>query len=173
MDNVALFFLIFNLNGSSPSLDKLMIFGADYLLYITILLVFILGIRGGVKDKKALLLILLTWPIAVLMIKIIHLFSIEPRPFIQYNFSPLINQYSDASFPSRHATIMAIPAFAYIYYKSKWALLFILLMLWVGTARVFVGVHYPIDIVGGILIAIASLLVAVQIKNFLKIRFFS
>ena len=173
MDNAALFFLIFNLNGSSIGLDKLMIFGADYLIYITILLVFILGIRGGIKDRKTLLLILLAWPIAVLIIKIIHLFFIEPRPFIQYNFSPLINQYSDASFPSRHATTMAIPAFAYIYYKSKWAMLFIILMFWVGTARVFVGVHYPIDILGGILVAIASLTVAVRIKNFLKIRFFS
>ncbi len=173
MDNVAIFFIIFNLNGLSSGLDKIMVFGADFLIYLMIILMFILGFKGGIKEKKVLLLALLAIPISIIIIKIIHLFFMEQRPFVQYHFSPLIFEKTDASFPSRHATMAAVIAFAYAYFKSKWALLFVLLMLWIGTARIFVGVHFPIDIIGGFVVAIFSLIVAVKFKNFLKMRFFS
>lgn len=170
MDNVTLFFLIFNLNGASNSLDKLMIFGSEYLIYLMIILMIVLSIRKGIKNKKALLLALLAIPISVLLIKAIHIFFVEQRPFVQYHLSPIIAQKTDASFPSRHATISAVIAFAYTYFKSKWAPLFLLLMLWVGSSRIFVGVHFPIDIIGGFVVAAISLAIALFLIKFLKLK---
>lgn len=167
MDNVGLFFAIFSLKDKFPNLDNLMIFGAEYLIYVTIILMIILGIKGNAKEKKALILAILSIPIVVIMIKIVHIFFYEPRPFVNFHFHPLINNTIDASFPSRHTSIVSTIAFAYTYYKSKWAPVFLLSLLWVGISRIYVGVHYPLDIVGGFLVGILSLTTALKIKKLL------
>ena len=71
MSNQDLFFLIFNLNKQSPILDQLMIFGATSLIYLVFLLCVILAFKGAMKEKKAVLLIILGLPIAFILIKII------------------------------------------------------------------------------------------------------
>lgn len=171
MDNVSLFFLIFNLNGQSRMLDQLMIFGAVYLIYLVFFLVLFLGLKGGIREKKASLLMILGFPVAVLLIKGIHLFFIESRPFMTFNFTPLVSEATDASFPSRHATISALIAFSYTYFRSKWAPLFLSVMLFISIARIFVGVHYPLDIIGAFAIAAFSIFIALYIKKLLQVCF--
>lgn len=173
MDNTLLFSPIYNFSHQSQILDSVMIFTTNYVLYISLLLTFILAIKGKIKEKKAFLLIILGIPLSILFIKGIHLFIFEPRPFVTYNFLPLADNNPDLSFPSRHATLMATVAFAYTYFKSKWAMLFLTLMILVGISRIFVGVHYPLDILGGFVVGVLSLFLALQIIRFLKRRFFS
>lgn len=149
-----------------------MIFGAEYLIYFLILLMFVLAVKGKIREKKSLILALLAIPIAILLIKLIHLAVSTPRPFVSLDIAPLVEHQADASFPSRHASIAAILSLPYLYFKSKWAPVFLLFMLWVGISRVYVGVHYPADIVGGFAVGIISLLAALQIKKLLRLGFF-
>ena len=167
MDNTSLFFLIFGLSKQSNFLDYLMIFGAELLIYLTFILIFFLAFKESVPERKALLLSLISMPIIVILIKLIHIFIVTPRPFVQNEILPLVNLHSDASFPSRHTSIMSAIAFSYVFTKSKFVLLFILLMLWVGISRIYVGVHYPLDIIGGILVGFASILIARKIAKIL------
>lgn len=167
MDNAALFFLIFNFGNRSPLLDSAMIFGAEYLIYLTFVLVFILAFKGGIKEKKALLLTLVGLGISLIIIKVTKLFYPEPRPFISYNFTPLINHTTDPTFPSTHTAIMATIAFSFVYYRSKAAQLLLILLLFVGLARVYVGVHYPLDVIGGIITGLVSTHLAWQTKKWL------
>lgn len=148
-----------------------MIFGATDLIYITILSIFVLAFKGQSKDRKALILTVLAIPIAIILIKVIHIFINEPRTFVTYHFSPLTDNTVDASFPSRHATIASVIAFSYIYFKSKWSILFLIIMVWIGLSRIYVGVHYPLDIIGGFLVGIVSLIIAKPIVYFLRSRF--
>ena len=173
MANTSLFFLIFNLHNQSVLLDDLMIFGARYLILIAFLLFFILAFKGNAKEKKAFILAILALPITVLIIMGIHLFFVEPRPFVTYHFTPLYPFNPDASFPSRHASFIAVIAISYIYFKSMWAALFLIFMLWVGISRIYVGVHYPVDIIGGIIVGIISLIISKIILNSLKSKLFS
>lgn len=172
MDNTSLFLLIFNLNGRFWLLDQLMIFSTTTLIYLTILLTLILAIKGKMKEKKAFLLLVLAIPIAVLIIKTIHLFYFEQRPFVDFGFLPIVLEETDASFPSRHATIASVIAFAYAYLKSKWAFVLLPIALLIGISRIYVGVHYPLDVLGGFATGIISLAIAVQIKKILKLGFF-
>lgn len=153
-------------------LDKLMIFGATTLIYLTFVLSLFLGLKGDTNDKKAFLLILLGVPVSILLIKVIHLFLYIPRPFVAFHFHPIVKETMDASFPSRHATISVVLAFSYTYFKSKWKFLFLILMLWISISRIYVGVHYPLDILGGFITATVSLVIAVQLKNILKVYLF-
>ena len=150
-----------------------MIFGAEYLIYLMLILTIFFAIKGKVPERKSLLLFLISFPILVLLIKFIHLFFFEPRPYVTNDILPLITHKADASFPSRHASISFAIAFAFLYFKSKWGTPLLLLAFWVGISRVYVGVHYPLDILGGIAVGIISQTIALQIKKLLKISFFT
>lgn len=167
MDNVNLFFFIYNLSHHFQFLNSLMIFITQYVVYLAVLLMVVLVIKGKTQERKAVLLAILALPIAILLIKVIHIFYIEPRPFVSFHFLPLADNTPDASFPSRHATIMAVIAFAYTFFKSKWSALFLLLMIAVGISRIYVGVHYPLDVIGGFLVGIIALVIAFSISKVL------
>lgn len=171
MDNLALFFLVFGMSNQNILLDGVMIFGAEYIIFATFILIFFFALKGGIREKKALLLSLIAIPIVVLIIKAIHLFYFEPRPFITHPISPLITYTRvDASFPSRHTALMFAVAFSYLFYKSRWGGIFASLALWVGISRIYVGVHYPIDILGGIIAALIAVYIGWIIKDKLKSR---
>ena len=165
-----MFFLIFGMNNKNLYLDYLMIFGANYVIYLTLILIFIISLKGSISERKSLILFLFSFPILILIIKIIHLFIFEQRPFIEQDIIPLINQSADAAFPSRHTAIMTTIIFSYI--KSRWFPYLLALGIWVGFARIYVGVHYPIDILGGIITGLISLVVAKQIIKFLRNKLF-
>ncbi len=163
MDN-DLFFLIFNQAYKYPLLDKFMIFGAEQLIYIILIISLILALKDN--GKKSFLYILISIPLAILLIKGIHLFYFIDRPFIAFNIKPLIDSfYGEASFPSRHMAAASSIYFSFLINKSKWASFFLILTIWVGIARVFVGVHYPIDILGGVVV---GLVVVLSVKLFQK-----
>lgn len=166
--NISLFFWIYGLAGRSIFLDTLMRFGAEPLIYIMILLILVLGIIGKTNDKKAFLLLFIALPAAFLLIKTIHLFFFEQRPFVAFNFIPLVNENADASFASRHATIASVIALSFAYFRSKRSLLLLFIMFWVGISRVYVGVHYPLDIVGGFTVGIISIIISSQVKKLLQ-----
>lgn len=163
--NTELFFQIFNLSGHNYFIDRLMIFGANELIFITFFIVFLLIILGGPKERKAFLSIIIGLILAEIFIKITHICFFEVRPYITFNLVPLIKHLPDAAFPSTHTTIMATIALAYLFCKSKFSPLFLLLMLWVGLARIYVGVHYPLDILGGIVYGLASIFLASKLLN--------
>lgn len=163
--NTALFFQIFNLAGQNEILDQLMIFGAKYLVFFTAFLMLFLFFYSQGKEKKAPVLAVLSTLLAIIIIQIIHLVTYEPRPFVTYPLDTLITHPSTASFPSTHSSIMAALAFPYFFYKSKYLPLFLFFMLWVGFARIFAGVHYPLDILGGFATGFISTGIIWQIKN--------
>lgn len=168
MDNQAIFFLIYNLSHQSHFLDSLMVFGAKYLIFLTVFLMGIFIFKGGVGEKKAAVLSIGSFALAFFLETIIHLLFYLPRPFIAYQISPLINHDNSSSFPSTHTAAMAAIAFSYYFYKSRLAPIFLFLMIWVGLARVLVGVHFPLDILGGIALGFISTSLAWQFKSWLK-----
>lgn len=173
MDNTTLFFQIFNLGSKSPVFDALMIFGAKYLIFISLLFFLILGVFGSTKERKSPPLIIGSFVFSILIIYTIRIFYTEPRPFVTYNINPLVKHAADAAFPSVHTTIMAIVTFSYHFYKSKFTAFFLVLMLWVGLARIFVGVHYPLDVLGGIITGLISVQLSWTLKNQLIKKLFS
>lgn len=163
--NISLFFKIFGLARKSELLDKIMIFGAEYLIFATFILAVFFALRGGAREKKALILTVIAIAAAEVIIFLAHLIYYEPRPYLTYQLIPLIKHTPDAAFPSGHTTIMMTIAWSFVFYKSKFGPLILLLALWVGFARIFVGVHYPFDIVGGIITGLIGAGGAWLIKN--------
>jgi undecaprenyl-diphosphatase len=79
----------------------------------------------------------------------------RPRPFEELqNVHVLIDVNSSASsFPSGHAAFLFAIAFSIFIYQRKIGTVLILLALGISLGRIYLGVHYPSDCLGGILLA--------------------
>ena len=101
--------------------------------------------------------------INLLLGSIICIFYYEPRPFVNNKVNLLTPHASDSSYPSDHSLgTMSIASGINNYYKIFGKVLIILSLL-VGVSRVYIGVHYPMDVIGSYIL--------VFIVNFLYCRF--
>lgn len=104
----------------------------------------------------------LTAALAMGSASLIRTFYYSPRPFELGLGRLLIAQEPTSSFPSLHATFMFSLAFALLMRKDARALALLVMLLGciAAWARIFVGVHYPLDMAGAFLTAcLASVLV--------------
>lgn len=81
----------------------------------------------------------------------------RPRPYTQLpDLTLLIAKPADWSFPSGHTT--ASLAAAYCYYrmlpKKLYGILALILAALIAFSRLYVGAHYPSDILGGLIVGI-------------------
>jgi undecaprenyl-diphosphatase len=80
------------------------------------------------------------------------------RPPLRYaSPDPLVRVPTDHSFPSGHAATSFAAALVLARAVPRRAWLFYVLAAAIGFSRIYVGVHYPIDVLGG---ALVGLLVA-------------
>jgi undecaprenyl-diphosphatase len=89
-----------------------------------------------------------------------------PRPFVLGLAPAYIEHAGRGSLPSTHATVMFMVALAFLLRPDlrKLGVPLLALAAITGWARIYVGVHFPFDIVAGLLLggAIAALLVVAQ-----------
>lgn len=71
------------------------------------------------------------------------------RPTIEMGAILVGNPKIDYSFPSGHATIAFAMACVLSTYEPKWKYWFYALAICISLSRIVVGVHYPLDVIGG------------------------
>lgn len=112
-------------------------------------------IRGSASERSALVHILLLVLPALALNYAVGLAFPHPRPFMIGLGHTFIPHQPESSFPSDHATLMWTVALGMLLWlPSKAAGWFaVVLAALTGWARVFVGLHFPFDIVGSIAVA--------------------
>ncbi|MDX2818204.1 phosphatase PAP2 family protein [Streptomyces sp. PA03-5A] len=74
----------------------------------------------------------------------------RPRPFVDHEgIDVLVKGKTDFSFVSDHATLTMAVAMGLFMVSRKWGLAAIAVALAEGFCRVYMGVHYPTDVLGG------------------------
>lgn len=123
-----------------------------------------------IKNKKFSILIWLNLAISALLNQLLKYIIQRPRP-TEYR----IIDESGYSFPSGHSMVSA--AFygflIYLIYKNvknkyaKWGLIstLTLLIILIGTSRIYLGVHYTSDVLAGFLIAVSYLIIFTTVTN--------
>lgn len=139
-------------------LDGLGIFLSQYLPYLFVLAFIVLVLKE--KGNRRRLFLFCEGALSVilargLLTEIIRFFYNHPRPFEALNFTPLIPE-SGSSFPSGHAAFFFALSFVVFYANREWGIWFFVLSSINGLARIFVGVHWPLDVLGGVVIGLLS-----------------
>lgn len=163
--NMSLFHLINQYAGLNPFIDTLAIFAAKYMPLIIILGLIYLWIKRGDKTKDIVLYGVYAAVIGLLINYIIGLVYFHPRPFMIPTGTLLFSYPGDSSFPSDHTTLMLSLTFMLTYFREtrKIGLFFVVLGLIGGFARIFCGVHFPMDILGSFVV---SLIITATIFKF-------
>ena len=123
-----------------------------------------------IKDKKTNISFIICLISGTIINNVIKLIFARTRPDI----NPLMveNTYS---FPSGHS-MMSMILYGYLIYliynniknkKYKWLLISILsiLILCIGFSRIYLGVHYVSDVIGGFVLGIAYLILYIDISK--------
>lgn len=166
--NLTLFHIINGMAGRSPVLDSTGIFAAKYVIYIFGAYLAYLWL---VKNQH-LQEVLFTGYAALIGMGInvfITLFYFHPRPFMIPTGTLLIAHASESSFPSDHATIMFSLSLMLLTFKElrRTGVVFLMLSCISGLARVYSGLHFPMDIAGSLLAALLSMGILLALKKYL------
>ncbi|MCX6791256.1 MAG: phosphatase PAP2 family protein [Candidatus Gribaldobacteria bacterium] len=153
----SLFFAINGLAGNYLWLDVVGIFLAKYLPYFLVasLIIFLLW-----NWKKYWVMVFQAGIAAFLgrfaIVEIIRMFHDRSRPFLSDQTNVLLTHSTSSAFPSGHATVFfAIGTIVYLHNK-KTGIVFLIFSFLMALGRVFTGLHWPLDILGGIAVGVLS-----------------
>ncbi|MDP1688878.1 MAG: phosphatase PAP2 family protein [bacterium] len=171
--NLDLFNFLHSFAGLYWPLDWLIIFLGTYLAPVLIVLSLVFVFRHrAFKVRFSILSFLAMSLIIAAIFVVVGRFSINnPRPFIVLNFTPLIDASETHSFPSMHMTLFTSLAFALWFINRKTGYWFLFGAILIGIGRIIAGVHWPIDILGGLLCGALSAYIAYKLfphKEYLK-----
>ncbi len=131
-------------------LDKIGVFFAEWSGYIMIIVLVFLLWENRLDQDVFFRAIALSFFTRFFLLKIIRMFIVRSRPFIEHNVNLLVRRLSDLSFPSGHSTFFFTFSFIVWFYEPRIGSWMLLNSFFIGLSRIFVGVHYPLDILGGL-----------------------
>ena len=101
--------------------------------------------------------------------EIVHVFYKSKRPANLAQTNVLIPVPKNSSFPSGHSSFFFGVSFFIIFYNLYLGIIFILISFLIGTARVFCGVHWFKDVLGGFVAGLLSAIIMYYLLILLKI----
>lgn len=144
--------------GQSSLFDFFIVLAAQYLPYVVVVAaLFFFFTRKPARMClwtmfMAALTIVLSRGIVTELIRFLYS---RPRPHIALGFDPLISA-SSSSFPSGHAALFSALACVIYTFDKGWGRWFWGFAVLNTLARVVAGVHWPTDIIGGLIVATTS-----------------
>jgi undecaprenyl-diphosphatase len=96
---------------------------------------------------------------------VIHAIYDRPRPYESHSIAHPWSSSTDASFPSDHASASLAIALAVLAFDTAVGVLFLVAALLITAGRVFIGAHYPGDVVASLAVALVSAFVVVRLAR--------
>lgn len=157
-------------------LDQFMIvitlYGRELFLPFVLGLIFIFGGKNG---KKAVVIAAISILILIPIVSITKDYIERPRPFVP-NLETLVSvDTTNYSFPSGHSTLIVAGCVTILvlFKGNKYTkILPILLVIDAGLvcfSRIYVGVHYPFDVLGGFFLGSGISFLIISLVNYIQI----
>lgn len=94
---------------------------------------------------------------------VIHHAWDRPRPYETHSISHPWSSSTDASFPSDHASVSLAIAFAVIAIDATAGAVLLVAAIIIAVGRLFIGAHYPSDVLAGLGVALVAAFVVVRL----------
>ncbi|MCH2307174.1 MAG: phosphatase PAP2 family protein [SAR202 cluster bacterium] len=162
-----LFIWINSFAGKSSIVDNLASILCSDHFFPVLLSLLLLGLWFGSNNlknrviyQKCVFISFIGLAIANLNVALVNFIFFRDRPFNNHEVTLLFYEPTDSSFPSNAiAATTALACGIWIANKRLGSISFGAVLIF-GFIRIFSGIHYPIDILGGLLIGILSTVVA-------------
>jgi len=172
MIDYQLFKLLNQFAGQYPILDHLVLLFSKYgpiLFGLVLIWLWFSKNQNQHENRKiviyALIIVILTLGID----KMIEMAYFRPRPFVNHSVTLLYEKSNlDPSFPSNHAAGAFALAFALFWKRRKIGTVLILMAWFMALSRIFIGVHYPLDVLAGAFIGLAVTYIVMLLKRLLE-----
>ncbi|HUY05245.1 MAG TPA: phosphatase PAP2 family protein [Candidatus Paceibacterota bacterium] len=136
-------------------MDAFFIFTARYLFVLPIIVLGIYFIMRPRSEWKRMTLFAIPAGLLAYALGVLggH-FYFNPRPFVVLHFTPLIPHAPDNGFPSDHTLFVSAFATVGMFWSKRLGITLWAIAILVGAARVYTGLHHPIDVLGGMAFAL-------------------
>ena len=145
-------------------------FGREYFWIIVPILLFVFG---GIDGRIVAVIILFSFMLVIPLTTLVKDLIDRDRPLVFYGAS--VNKLPvDESYPSGHASMVsagAVTALLLLRKSPRQKLISILLVIEAGLvclSRLYLGVHYPTDLIGGILLGSGVALLVTSAHNMIE-----
>jgi undecaprenyl-diphosphatase len=159
------------LRGDDSGQDAAVAFNATAIFVLVSaagLLWFVARPGGSLRPKIAAASAAAAAALALLVNAVLGQLWYQSRPFVGHPHQTLllVRHAADNSFPSDHASVAFAIAFAVMAVYRRFGLVLVAAAIAIGVDRVFIGVHYPIDVVASLFVGLSSaLLVTVACRG--------
>jgi undecaprenyl-diphosphatase len=127
--------------------------GWSEVLFVALLVGLFLLVRGPLRviAQRAAVAAGASAALALLIAHFVSAAADRPRPFVAHagSIHPFLAHAADPSFPSDHATAAFAIAVAVLLRQRRWGIALVALATVVAVGRVFLGLHYPTDVLAG------------------------
>ncbi|HEX7932063.1 MAG TPA: phosphatase PAP2 family protein [Paraburkholderia sp.] len=148
-------FLTINATPSTPpwQIDAARLI-ADYLIYLVPVALAAMWLAGGERQRAVAVRVCCVAMLALGINQLIGLAWTHPRPFMIGLGHTFVEHAPDSSFPSDHGTVFESAALTLLLGGvRRYGVPLLIAGLAVAWARIFVGVHFPLDMVGAAAVA--------------------
>jgi undecaprenyl-diphosphatase len=170
--NINFFRMINDLGKQQTYLNPAFVFIAEYMVFFLALAVIVFWFTRINKNRMMVICGTMTFIFAEIIGKVAGKIHSNNQPFAELsNVNKLIEKAVDNSFPSDHTILFFSFCVTFCLFSKKWGYLWVVLAFLVGISRVWVGVHYPADVIVGAFISTVSALFVysfVPQLNFIK-----
>ena len=138
----------------------------DFLIYLVPVVLACMWLTGGLSRRNLALKAFAVVMLAVGVNQLIAMVWQHPRPFMVGLGHALIEHLPDSSFPSDHVTVLSgMGLTLFLEGATGLACFMLACTIAVAWARVFLGVHFPLDMLGAVCVSGLTLALVTRLWN--------